>query len=89
MRNGVLLLTYRLDEFESSSYEDCRAAWYGMFGASRVPIDFLWASLRGITRKPLDGAAGTLLSPVTSKLFPPDFLRVKAFRPNGGIEIMM
>lgn len=61
-----------------------------MFGASRVPIDFLWASLRGITRKPVDGAAGPLLSPpVTSKLFPADFLRVKALRPNGGIEIMI
>ena len=89
MRKGVLRLTYRFEELESSSYDDCRAAWYGMFGASNVPIDFRWASLRGITRNPVDGAAGALFSPVTSKLVPPDFLRANAFSPNGGIEVVM
>jgi hypothetical protein len=52
-------------------------------------MDFLWASLRGITRKPVVGATGLMFSPVASKLAPPDFRRAKAFRPKGGIEIVM
>lgn len=51
-------------------------------------MDFLWASSRGITRKPVVGTAGLLFSPVTSRLVPPDFLRAKAFRPNGGIRVV-
>jgi hypothetical protein len=60
-----------------------------MFGASKVPIDFRWASLRGMTRKPVDGAADAMFSPVTSKLVPPDFLRANALMPNGGIDVVI